>query len=770
MIQRKADIGNGIASACVDKQQQQRGKGKSVEATVEGDKGKTGNRLMTNFGRRLRKARRNISQCYFPQRRRRSYSDEDFCSAYEFFPNGSPAEVGQSCRGNINLQEARILSDKATNSIVISAASQNFHLKAQNDIDRAQWLKALEYARHRAIKQAESDEDDEAAFGAGEDRALALAQAHKQLESKLNELRTAGGLLEKHSDELVRCLNDPEIERKTLCERATLLKITTAAVVKAAEDFVDFADRGTRKLGKAVMSEQKEKIVLQEQLEALAKQHSSLERAATISGTVVGKLPLSAYSDMEDDEFHDAPEELSIGGDKDSRAGTETSEEGESATTERASAMGSQRATANGSHELAAEQSGNEKSLAKATPGAPRKRRSTIPDRPDLPINLWSIMKNCIGKELSKIPMPVNFSEPLSVLQRITEDLEYAHLLETASDKNPFVQMCYVAAYAVSNYSTTGNRKNKPFNPLLGETYECDRSDDLGWKSLAEQVSHHPPAAAHHAEGRGWIMHQDFTMTSRFRGKYLSVIPVGYTHVLFPGSTNHYTYRKITTTVHNIIVGKLWIDNHGEMEITNHGTGHVLRLKFFPYSYFSREPPRKIFGIVRDSEGHPQYAVQGMWDSYVDMFKVLSYTGSGEKTKVDLEEEGTRIWSINSPPPGFERMHNFSRLAIELNEPEEGVAPTDSRLRPDQRLMEIGKWDESNSKKLEIEEKQRAVRRSREAEAERAVKKGLPYEEYKPFWFTKVNDELTGSLMHKYTHEYWESKEKQDWTRCPNIF
>ena len=54
---------------------------------------------------------------------------------------------------------------------------------------------------------------------------------------------------------------------------------------------------------------------------------------------------------------------------RDSRAGTETSEEGESATLERASAMGSQRATANGSHELATEQSGNGKSLAKATVG-----------------------------------------------------------------------------------------------------------------------------------------------------------------------------------------------------------------------------------------------------------------------------------------------------------------------------------------------------------------------------------------------------------------
>lgn len=41
----------------------------------------------------------------------------------------------------------------------------------------------------------------------------------------------------------------------------------------------------------------------------------------------------------------------------------------------------------------------------------PRKRRrSRIPDKPNYSLNLWSIMKNCIGKELSKIPMPV--SEP----------------------------------------------------------------------------------------------------------------------------------------------------------------------------------------------------------------------------------------------------------------------------------------------------------------------------------------------------------------------
>ena len=41
-------------------------------------------------------------------------------------------------------------------------------------------------------------------------------------------------------------------------------------------------------------------------------------------------------------------------------------------------------------------------------------------------------MKNCIGKDLSRIPVPVNFSEPLSMLQRISEDLQYSEILDKA--------------------------------------------------------------------------------------------------------------------------------------------------------------------------------------------------------------------------------------------------------------------------------------------------------------------------------------------------
>lgn len=50
-------------------------------------------------------------------------------------------------------------------------------------------------------------------------------------------------------------------------------------------------------------------------------------------------------------------------------------------------------------------------------------------------------------------------------------------------------------------------------------------------------------------------------------------------------------------------------------------------------------------------------------------------------------------------------------LASQLNEMEEGVAPTDSRFRSDQRLMEFGLWDEANIEKLRLEDMQRVRNR-----------------------------------------------------------
>jgi len=47
-------------------------------------------------------------------------------------------------------------------------------------------------------------------------------------------------------------------------------------------------------------------------------------------------------------------------------------------------------------------------------------------------------------------------------------------------------------------------------------------------------------------------------------------------------------------------------------------------------------------------------------------------------------------------------MYGFTDFVCSLNEMEEGVAPTDSRLRPDQRIMENGDFDGANADKVRL--------------------------------------------------------------------
>jgi oxysterol-binding protein 1 len=79
------------------------------------------------------------------------------------------------------------------------------------------------------------------------------------------------------------------------------------------------------------------------------------------------------------------------------------------------------------------------------------------------------------------------------------------------------------------------------------------------------------------------------------------------------------------------------------------------------------------------------------------------------------------------------------------------LAPTDSRLRPDQRALENGDLKLSADLKNMLEEKQRAVRRYNE-------KHGI---EPKPAYFDVwENPDDPGQLYYKYNNMYWDQDRK----------
>uniref|UniRef100_A0A3P8NK37 Oxysterol-binding protein n=1 Tax=Astatotilapia calliptera TaxID=8154 RepID=A0A3P8NK37_ASTCA len=681
------------------------------------------------------------------------------------------AEMGHTCRGTINLATATITVDDACNFVISNGGAQTYHLKASCEVERQRWITALELAKAKAMKQSDYDSGDDFPSSSpritqgGGSQNSEVQSALRTLSNKVEDLSTCNDLISKHGSALQRSLAELDGLRLTgeagdkirqVTERATLFRITSNAMINACRDFLTLAQTHSKRWQKALQAEREQRVRLEETLEQLAKQHNHLERAfrgaaqanaSPDNKGAAGPGKGEASDEDDDNEFFDAmeeaPEFITVPADPQFH-----------------------------------------KSVSFPLPLVPlKKRRTRIPDKPNYSLNLWSIMKNCIGKELSKIPMPVNFNEPISMLQRLSEDLEYHELLDKAAKcQNSLEQMCYVAAFAVSAYSTTVYRTGKPFNPLLGETYELDRKRESGYRSLCEQVSHHPPAAAHHAiSDRGWTLRQEITVASKFRGKYLSIMPLGTIHAVFEKSNNHYTWKKVNTTVHNIIVGKLWIDQSGEIDVVNHTTGDRCHLKFAPYSYFSRDVARKVTGVVMDKDGKAHYVLSGTWDEKMEFSKVMQSSRGGEngtegKQKTVYQTLKAReLWRRNPLPDGAETMYYFTALALTLNEPEEGVAPTDSRRRPDQRLMEEGRWDEANAEKQRLEEKQRTARREREREAasqrtSSQSEEGAPHDSYLALWFERCEDPITGEEIHIYKGGYWEAKERGSWESCPNIF
>ena len=75
------------------------------------------------------------------------------------------------------------------------------------------------------------------------------------------------------------------------------------------------------------------------------------------------------------------------------------------------------------------------------------RRRTTLPSpQPSSSsVSLWNILKNNIGKDLSKVAMPVQLNEPLNTLQRLCEEVEYSELLDTANHtQDPYQRMVRV--------------------------------------------------------------------------------------------------------------------------------------------------------------------------------------------------------------------------------------------------------------------------------------------------------------------------------------
>ncbi|KAK2552675.1 Oxysterol-binding protein 2 [Acropora cervicornis] len=183
-------------------------------------------------------------------------------------------------------------------------------------------------------------------------------------------------------------------------------------------------------------------------------------------------------------------------------------------------------------------------------------------------------------------------------------------------------------------------------------------------------------------------------------------------HVKFKSDGQHFSWKKPVTTVHNILVGGLFVDQEGDVVVTNHFTREQCIVHFQPAKKV-QDDYKRLTGEVRDVEGHVSYRILGAWDTGLELISV-----------------------------------------------DDVCCQTDCRIRTDIRLLECGKIDASANEKHRLEERQRASRRQRD----------LTGEAWSPRWFVPKEDTDSGTFCYMYKGGYWKARLKGQYPDSPYIY
>ncbi|KAG6434364.1 hypothetical protein SASPL_105994 [Salvia splendens] len=353
----------------------------------------------------------------------------------------------------------------------------------------------------------------------------------------------------------------------------------------------------------------------------------------------------------------------------------------------------------------------------------------------------WKMMQNYIGSDVtSMVTLPVLIFEPMTMLQKMAELMEYSYLLELADEcDDPHMRLVYAASWFISVYPAI-QRTWKPFNPILGETYELVNHGGITF--IAEQVSHHPPMSAAHAESEHFVYDITSKLKTKFLGNSVDIYPVGRTRLTLKKSGVVLDLVPPLSKANNIIFGRTWVDSPGDMILTNLTTGEKVVLYFQPCGWFGAGR-YEVDGYVYDAEEEPKFLMTGKCNEF------MSYQPCDSEGEPTPGTELKEVWRAAELPKNdkFQYTH-FAHKLNSFDTAPKPLLPSDSRLRPDRLALEHNDLSKAGAEKARLEERQRAEKRLRESKKD----------EFKPKWFELTDEMATtpwGELeVYRYNGKY----------------
>lgn len=360
---------------------------------------------------------------------------------------------------------------------------------------------------------------------------------------------------------------------------------------------------------------------------------------------------------------------------------------------------------------------------------------------------LWRQLASVIGMDVMhmRLSLPIWLFEPTTALTRMAETFEFADLLDRAADTDdPVLRDCLVAAFVVSAFSHT-ERVRKPFNPVLGETYELKNPvNDM--RFYAEQVSHHPPISVSRADGRGWAAGEVVDINATYLGNSVEIQNVGSRYVHLE-SNDRYSWNLPKAVVSNLFMGGAFVDHHGTITLTNETTGSIITLVLTKCGWFSAGR-WEVTGELVDASNEKLVTFKGSWNKYLDCERVGKSKGEGANrlwmagAHALPEEEG------GGDTGPLAKCTKFTKKVLAMDPEHMAVLPpTDSRFRTDRIALFNGDTRKAAEEKIRVEQIQRQRRQAAKAAGTKHV----------PRWFSKIEEE--GQVWGP-TGDYWAESAK----------
>lgn len=322
---------------------------------------------------------------------------------------------------------------------------------------------------------------------------------------------------------------------------------------------------------------------------------------------------------------------------------------------------------------------------------------------------IWELVKTfgknlVAAKELTNISMPVRLFEPRSYLERLADGWWSAptFLNKAAHTSDPVERLKLVITFVVSGFfNTVENQKGKPFNPVLGETFQGTFED--GTRIYAEQASHHPPITCWQVFGPEDCYHYYGygEWSASFRGNSVRGHQAGPNIINFADGGS-ITYSLPEAHVGGILFGERIIEYLGTIDFRDEQNGLACDLVINPNdqklfsSFFSSKkkvPTDYIRGEivrVKNPENLKKPKAKLLETDYEVLCKVM---GSWLSC---IEFDGERFWEWND-----------SKLKIYVPVKVDNPLPSDSRFREDCKYLAQGDLETAGEHKRKIEQKQR---------------------------------------------------------------